>query len=543
MRRWLARVGALSLAALLASSCVLLDAGDRERWYQRVKLNFEPVWAWGQDDTLEGVGSFWLTVRGEGWLEEYEMAWEEGATRVVAEDVIVPDVPVSFLLQGYAGLGKADDFLLLQGSTAPKVVQGGTRYRVPLYLATAGQMDVFSAPPSFGAAVASDGVGTFYLFGGTPWGADETSDAQARDQVMAWSLSDPAENLALTSIVRLSGDEWDSADPDGAGLMQVSATLLEHGDHGAVGTILVAGGWESFWRGTTVRGEIRLFDPTDHVFTDAGALIEPRAGHVALELASGRVLIAGGWASAQDGELVCARTVEVWDPVVREVVAVSEELDHCLVDGAGASMGDAVVWCGGIRVEKDGYGAEGGCWLLGDDAGVTAISSPVSEGRGLLLPAMASVDAQRVLLSGGAFVDGTVPRWGTGGQWVAAQDGAWLYDSVWGGWKATEGGLQTARLGHASVALTGGGVLVTGGAQLATNYGVNVLEPSKCVELWALPDNSWEQLQPCAGDDGALPSAVHRASVGVDPVYGALVLGGLDMRQSAPGMGLYLPSP
>lgn len=528
-----------ALALVACPGCVMLGPGDRVAWSDRVLLVLEPALPHGQEEQLEGVGSFRLTVLGEDWHEQLSPAWS-GPGHPVSVEITTPDEPVRLLLEGFTGHSHEPAFQLLRGSSVAFVLEGGGRLETPVFLAVVGGLIPMDAPASFGAAVVGDGQGAFYVFGGTPAGLSDDDQAIARDQVMRFAPGDAVAEPALQAV----GSLWAAGDDSGivaeGGLMNTSATWLLRGGFDLGDQVLVAGGWEAFGRTDSLSGDLLLFDPVSGGTREVGSLVEPRAGHGAFELDSGLVVFAGGYARGDDGELGCARTVEVFDPEAEAIVGVSDDLEHCLLDGAGVSLGDEVLWCGGVRWDQEGFGAEAGCWLVDAEAGVTPAPWPLDPGPGLLLPAMVSLGPSRALLVGGAPISGSLPVLATGDEdWGWASDGAWLYDHRYGMWKATRAPMHQPRAGHGAVALPNRRVLVAGGAAGLTNLGTNVRDPSACAEVFDLDSNSWELLQPCSGDQGALPAAIHRPSTAVDPVYGALILGGLDYRQAAPDMALY----
>jgi len=81
-----------------------------------------------------------------------------------------------------------------------------------------------------------------------------------------------------------------------------SATLLENG------SVLVVGGYGP----ETSRAEI--YDPTMGSWTSTGSLKTPRVQHVAVRMADGRVLVAGG----HGGYLNFVNTAEIYDPTTGE---------------------------------------------------------------------------------------------------------------------------------------------------------------------------------------------------------------------------------
>ncbi len=524
---------ALPILALLCSGCVMLGPEDQAAWEDRLLLTLEPTLPPGFEDQLEGAGSFVLTLSQYGAALRIPLDWTQPGDPLQIE---LPTIVggASLILEGFSGTSDDPAFLVLRGRTGFMELQGGQHLEIPIFLTVVDELVTLDAPASFGAAVAADGQGGFWVVGGSAAGMLDDAHAIARDSVMRLDLAGGGEP-GLVEVGPIAPVGQDGV----AGLMNASATRLGGGDR----PVLIAGGWEAFGRVESLSDQLLLFEPSLGETTIVGALDEPRAGHAAFELDSGLVLIAGGYADAGDGSLDCARTVEVVDPDEGVVIASSAQLDHCLLDGAGASLGEAVLWCGGARWDDQGFGAEPGCWVLGGDGSVEAAPWPLADDEGLLLPAMATLGPDRALLVGGAPVVGELPTLATGDEdWAWASDRAWIYDHRYGMFKETDAPMHQPRAGHAAVGLGGARVLVAGGALGLTNRGTNVRDPSACAEVYDLASNSWELIQPCSGELSSLPGAVHRPSVAADPSYGALVLGGLDYLLAAPDLGLYAPA-
>ncbi|MFH1465288.1 MAG: kelch repeat-containing protein [Pseudomonadota bacterium] len=521
------------LCALLLGlgGCVVLGPADRAAWHARSEVVLEPVFAPGHEGDLAGVGSLRLTVAGAepGWSDLLDWPNDDGLLRV---ELPAQDGPASLLLEGFSGYEPAGGFQLLFGAADAVALEGGTSHDLPLFLAPVEQPATLETPASFGAALASDGAGRFYVFGGSAAGLSDEAQAEARDEIAVLTLSEPGAGIGLQVVGSLATGEGDTG-LRGAGRMSLTATRLVHGEPADTGLVLLTGGWEAFDRAASVSDEVLLFDPASRTLMGAGTLREPRAGHAAFELDDGRVLIAGGYGWAPAGEIACARTVEVWDPATREVVRSFGPLPGCLVEGAGAALGAQVLWCGGLRMDADGFGAEEGCWLLDADAEPEPLPSPLEPGQGLLLPALAPLGPGRALLVGGAVVPGSLPRLaGAEEDWAWAQAGSWILDATVRIGKRTPGDLLLPRAAHTALALPDGRVLVAGGAAGLTNLGRNVRDPTACAEIYDMALNAWELLQPCVGGAGFLPTAAHRVGGAVDPLYGALLYGGLDLRES-----------
>ncbi len=82
-----------------------------------------------------------------------------------------------------------------------------------------------------------------------------------------------------------------------------SATLLHDG------RVLLAGGCHATGCEEGISGDALLFDPESRTFSKTGHLVQPRAGHRAIRLRNGAVLLIGGWTPRGASKLV-----EMYDP-------------------------------------------------------------------------------------------------------------------------------------------------------------------------------------------------------------------------------------
>jgi hypothetical protein len=83
----------------------------------------------------------------------------------------------------------------------------------------------------------------------------------------------------------------------------MTATLL------GSGRVLVTGGNGASAASLT---SAELYDPVEDAWTSAGQMMVGRAAHSAVRLASGKVLIIGGWV---EGSSLPSSSAEVFDPL------------------------------------------------------------------------------------------------------------------------------------------------------------------------------------------------------------------------------------
>ncbi len=108
-----------------------------------------------------------------------------------------------------------------------------------------------------------------------------------------------------------------------------TATLLPDG------RVLVAGGFtgtsgetDPYGYPGEQLGSAEVFDPATGGWTPAPALTDPRAGHTATLLPSGRVLVAGGFIVRPDGDVDMLRSAEIYDPATGQWAPAAPLLDQ-----------------------------------------------------------------------------------------------------------------------------------------------------------------------------------------------------------------------
>ena len=124
--------------------------------------------------------------------------------------------------------------------------------------------------------------------------------------VVATSVADASVSASATVTVTLSAGSFAAVGNMSTARVEDTATLL------ASGKVLIAGGWD----GSKVLGSAEIYNPATRTFTLTGSMVKPRHLHLATLLADGRVLIAGGNGdrpSKSNGSPIFS--AEIYDPL------------------------------------------------------------------------------------------------------------------------------------------------------------------------------------------------------------------------------------
>ena len=303
-------------------------------------------------------------------------------------------------------------------------------------------------------------------------------------RVLVVGGTDGAGVLQAAEIYDPVSETWQPTDSLEQGRSGHTATLLPSGD------VLVVGGGcltyfpESCTWETGVVGSAELYDSESNTWTRLDDLTEARNGHTATLLPSGQVLIAGGFAEQfPDATLRALSSVELYDPssstwqtaaslpsarhshratlLASGKVLVSGGWDHGLSDpnlydpgsdtwqGAGTMIrkraGHSAVLLPSGRVLV--VGAATIAEIYTPDEGAWSNSGALAQGRTQHRATL--LHSGKVLVSGGSHRDGPL-------------DQAEIYDPGTATWSPA-GTLAQAREKHTATLLPSGRVLVTGG--------------------------------------------------------------------------------
>jgi hypothetical protein len=232
------------------------------------------------------------------------------------------------------------------------------------------------------------------------------------------------------------------------GRVRHTATLLNDG------RVLIAGGEDGSGGGGAATESAELYDPAAGTFALTGSMASERADHTSTLLASGKVLIVGGW----NGHAADAADDPPWDPLFAELFDPS--LGAFTPTG---SMSTTRIRHSAIRL------ADGKVLVLGGVPSIQNIHEqpPDPQYAELYDPvagifssagsfALSRAGYAATLLTNGMVLIAGGDQAGPAVTWVV------LLDPVTGTLSAT-GGLVIARTGHTATRLNDGRVLVTGG--------------------------------------------------------------------------------
>ncbi len=231
--------------------------------------------------------------------------------------------------------------------------------------------------------------------------------------------------------------------------------MAARGEHAAfllnTGKVLLVGGGLG---NATGKVEAELYDPVSQTFAATGSMLEGRGfglyGGAAAPLASGRLLVAGGFYANSSFYPISMDTAEIYSPVTGTFAATGKMTASRSGHTATLLTNRRVLIAGGRWTEQGAAAtALDTAELYDEDSGVFTLTGAMPEPR-FNHTATVLVDG-RVLLAGGFTYPPT--------SWVAR---AAVYDPATGTFART-GVMVTPRVGHKATLLPDGKVLLTGG--------------------------------------------------------------------------------
>ena len=280
-----------------------------------------------------------------------------------------------------------------------------------------------------------------------------------------------ATKLPASEPTKLPTSEPTSIVPQPVRVVQIGAMLEERAAHQTtllqMGQVLVTGGCAG--RGCDrYLDAVELFDPATQSFQPGPPMSVPRAGHVAIALLDGRVLVAGGW-TGQDA----TASAEVYDPATGQWTAVGDMTD------ARESLMAVPLADGRVLMTGGSGGADDLASAEVFDPATSAFTAVGPMGTNHYL-ATALVDG-RVLLTGGQDASGEILR------------SAEIFDPATGEFQ-TIGEMAVPRIKHAAALLDDGRILIIGGSDARGYSGrfasTEIYDPTTGAFLQG-PDMQW----------------------------------------------------
>jgi PKD domain-containing protein/galactose oxidase-like protein/Kelch motif protein len=242
----------------------------------------------------------------------------------------------------------------------------------------------------------------------------------------------------------------------------------------ADGRVLVAGGVQD---DDARLASAELFDPAAGSWSPTGNMTSPRLGHVAVLLGNGKVLVAGGASVAACTDPAVAMSAEVYDPATGSW-SPTGNMQVARISPAIGLLGDGKVLvagggdrCGVAMTSAEVYDPASGTWAL------TGSLATARQGAGAV-----RLGDGRVLVAGGMVS-------------FASLATAELYDPANGTWSST-GSMNSPRLwtsvdmsaSHALALLSDGRVLTVGGNDQRSPFMFEVLNTA---ELYDAAAGTW----------------------------------------------------
>lgn len=248
--------------------------------------------------------------------------------------------------------------------------------------------------------------------------------------------------LLAGALSTLATYEPGSADAGAPRVVRAGEMSVERAGHQATrlknGDVLITGGCAG--RGCDrILSSVELYDPTLRAFRVVAPMSMPRAGHAALALPDGRVLVCGGWTGSSG-----TTGAEIYDPMTDRWSAAGD-MTEPRVSQIAVTLAD-----GRILVMGGGQGRLGNLASAEIFNPATSSFSAVGPMRTNHYLATALADG-RVLVTGGQSAQGEILR------------SAEIFDPATDKFEPT-GDLATARVKHAAALLADGRVLVVGGS-------------------------------------------------------------------------------
>ncbi len=500
-------------------------------------INLEPVVATNQPDLFDALDRLDLIfdAPGDDDLRVALGAPTSGST--LDAEALPPLADTIVRVEGYAAGER-----VAWGQTLPLSAEDGV-VDVQVYVGRASDAAWLGARPDglLQTGLIATGDGRFLVFGGVANGRNDLP-TQVQDTYAALTLAPPGDGLAFEELGALPEHTTTAGDASTQRAWAAATRLSVAGSD--AGKILYFGGSseDPYGGGLAVTSTSHLYDPA----TDAWEVLEaraqlttPRARHLAIENSVGNVVVWGGFAETDQANTYgWVDTFEMYDRAGRAFAEIGQASALGQIEAAAANLGTTgTLVCGGAELQggsPEFWASMDGCVRVANDgSSLTAVASLPERLSGL---AMVELPDGRALASGGA----TRAAHADGGE--AARTEAWVYEPDTDAWSFV-GDMNVARAGHRLAALPDGRVLVVGGASTHDPFALTT-DALSCLELFDPSTSAFTVLGGCdeTSDSVGLPGRSNGPAVAVDPVWGALIVGGSDgagKAQSA--VSLFLP--
>lgn len=226
---------------------------------------------------------------------------------------------------------------------------------------------------------------------------------------------------------------------------------------------------------------VEIFDPATGLFSNAASLGSPRAGHVAVLLKDGRVLVAGGYTGVGVGAI---GTAEIYDPIA-DSWQLTAPLHSPRAQAAALRLPDGKVLVVGGGLGASSAGTQDGVFeaeIFDPTTSVWSSAARMAVGRPNYPTATLLRDG-RVLLVGGRDLSRSQDQ---------TMENSEIYDPVAKRWCSTQPNTRSgARQSHSATLLPDGRVLIAGGIQagVAVSY-VDIYDPVR--NTWTAAPNMRE---------------------------------------------------
>lgn len=215
-----------------------------------------------------------------------------------------------------------------------------------------------------------------------------------------------------------------------------------------------------------------IYDPVSKTFSSVAApMASPRGGHAAVLLASGRVLLIGGF---YQGPGTLKSDAELFDPATQTFTALAARMVRLRASHRAATLPSGQVLITGGGASGAGIDAA----ELFDPASQSFIALPARMSAARAAPESTLLPGDQVLITGGATAYSPTA--------TLALKSAEVFDPTTQTFTPIAATMGTARMGHAGVLLTNGAVLLTGGGG-SNGTGLTVLNTGELFKVLPPP--------------------------------------------------------